>query len=97
MKDRAQPFKGHIDRLVQRSFGVDAMCDINGFFCHAILSYRGAIRLATDLAGTPTTVPPAGTSPITTAPAPTMLAAPTLMPWMMLAPVPMWAPFPTWT
>ena len=39
MKDCAQPFKGHVDRLVERSLRVNAMHDINWVFFHAILYY----------------------------------------------------------
>ena len=56
MKDRPQPFEGHLDRLVQWSFGIDAMHDVNGVSHHAILCYRAATGLATDRAGTPTTI-----------------------------------------
>jgi hypothetical protein len=48
-------------------------------------------------AGTPATVAPAGTSRLTTAPAPTIAPAPTLTPPSRIAPEPIVAPSPTVT
>ncbi len=61
LKDLPQPLEGRIHRLVERPFRIDAVNYMYSVVCHVVL-YLRLMCFDNSLAGTPTTVMPAGTS-----------------------------------